>query len=299
MLNKYFSSFIVSGICFLALGITGCKKLFPSETIPCYGHIDSIGITTNYALNGTASANINCVWVYVDDQPAGAFEMPCTFPIVTSGGSHTISLYPGVTDDGMSATRSKYPFYTYSNNAVTLTQGKVTNLSFTTTYTDNTDFVWMEDFENPTISISTYTTQSDTSMFKAGAPDAFQGNYSGEVVLDSNSSYNHYEYVGISDSMSLPHNGSQVYLEMNYNTNTLFGVGIFYYDASYLAYIQQPVLVQIFPSTGWKKIYINLVPGIENKDGLFKIYFRLIRPYGATEAKLLLDNIKVLKFKGT
>lgn len=296
MVKKYSARLIMAGICLFALVMPSCKKLNPPETIPCYGHIDSIGFTVGTG-QGSASADINSAWVYVDDQPVGAFELPCTFPMVASNGTHTISIYPGVTVDGMNSTRNKYPFYTYYANPVNLTQGSTTKFAFTGTYTASTKFDWIEDFDGPGgITISKYS--GDTNMFKVGKPDAFEGSYSGEVLLDSNASINEVAYTGTSDSMTLPHNGTSVFMEINYNTNCLFTMGVFYYDAGTSSYIQGAQWVSAYATTGWKKMYIDLGPMVANLSGPFKIYFSVIRPYGTTEAKLMLDNIKVLQFKG-
>lgn len=302
MLKEYFAKFSVIGLCFIVLGTESCKKLVPPEVIPCYGHLDSINVdvSNNPTYYGTASSNITCAWVYVDDQPVGAFSMPCTFPILASSGTHTITIYPGITADGITSIREKYPFYAYYDEQVNITAGKVTMFKYTAQYTSNAQIDWLEDFDGPSnISISKSSPPSDTDMFKVGSPDAFE-NESGEVVLDSNNPSNyHTYYTGMSDSMTLPHDGSQVFMEMNYNANALFDVGVYYYDPAYSTYVPTNFLVYVYPTNGWKKMYIDLGPGVANHNtGPFKIYFSMVRPYGMTEAKLILDNIKVLQFKG-
>lgn len=296
MRKKYSSILLVCGLGLFYLAISSCKKLNPPETVPCYGHIDSIGMKVITG-QGTASAAITCAWVYVDDEPVGAFDLPCTFPMLASGGTHTISIYPGVIVDGMTSTRNKYPFYTYSQKDINITEGGITKFTDTAKYTSSTIFSFQEDFEGPG-SIHISKNSGDTGMFKVGAPDAFEGASSGEVVLDSNASMNHISYIGVSDTMTLPHDGTPVFMEINYKSNNLFTMGVFYKDAVTGNYIQRPIWVSAFPTSGWTKMYIDLGPMVANLNGPFMVYFSMVRSYGNPEAKLLLDNIKVLHLKG-
>lgn len=301
MIKKYCIPALFLSALIYMVGLSSCSLLDPPVTIPCYGHIDTMGITTNYASQGTASSSITCAWVYVDDQPVGAFALPCKFPMIAGTGSHLITIFPGITADGITSTREKYPFYTFYNTTVNIKQDSVVTFKYVPTYTSITQFDWMEDFEANGVSIATDTSETTRGnpaiiITSVGAPYAFQGNYSGEVLLDSNSQHNYTNYVGITlDTFNLPHDGSPVFMEMNYNTNALFGVGLCYGGSTTN---QLPVLVEIYPTTGWSKIYIDLGPAVANHQGSFYVYFSFQRPPGLAQAKLYLDNIKVMHNKG-
>jgi hypothetical protein len=295
MLKKY-SILLVIAVAFVCLfGSFSCNLINPPPVIPCYGHIDTMDITTNYPTEGSASSAISCAWVYVDDEPVGAFSLPCKFPIIAGTGSHLITIFPGITADGINSTREKYPFYTSYNTNVNIKQDSVVTFKYVPTYTSITLFDWLEDFEARGVSIATYlpgTTDSNTKMTPVGPPDAYQGQYSGEVILDTTL------YTGISiDTFNLPNDGSPVFLEMNYNTNNVFGVGLFY-DATQGDGYQEANSVELNPTTGWKKIYIDLGPFVANHPGPYKVYFVMQRQPGISSAKLLLDNIKVVHLKG-
>jgi len=299
MVKKYFIPTTFLSVLIYLISLASCNLINPPLSIPCYGHIDTMDITTAYPLQGTASSAITCAWVYVDDQPVGAFDLPCTFPMISSSGSHLITIFPGITADGISATREKDPFYTYYNSTVYIKQDSVTKFKFTPTYATSTVFDWMEDFESHGVTIVTYTPQTSTtaSLTTVGKPDAYEGNSSGEILLDSNASVNNILYTGVSlDTFNLPHDGSAVFMEINYNTNNTFGVGLF---TGYSTNITQlPILVEVYPTTGWKKMYIDLGPSIANQTGPFSVYFTMQRQTGLTQAKLLLDNIKLMHLKG-
>jgi hypothetical protein len=283
-----------------ALYLQSCNLINPPETIPGYGHIDSIGVSTTYATQGTASSKISCAWVYVDDQPVGAFDMPCTFPIIATNGVHTITIYPGVTADGASSTREKYLFYNFYSGYINITQGSVTKVQFNTQYRSSVQFDWKEDFEEPdtnVISLTRYPIGTDSVLMrKVKSPNAFQGTYSGEVDLDSAKAMDSVMiYEAYTDTMSLPHDGSSVFIEMNYKTNTPFGVGI----SPGFTFYTEPVFAFVLPGNGWQKIYIDITLALNNSQTpLFRIFFSMNRTRGV-QAQLLLDNIKVLHLKGS
>src|SRR5581483_7234769 len=104
-------------------------------------------------------------------------------------GTHTVIVIPGVTADGAASTREKYPFYSYYDSAVTITQGSITKFNFTAHYQSNVQFDWMEDFDGPSQYVTSLTRDNsgtDTNLiYKIGAPSAFEGLHSGQVLLDS------------------------------------------------------------------------------------------------------------------
>lgn len=299
MVKKYSPSFIFF-LLFQAVVFTSCQELTPPLVIPCYGHVDSISYhfdSLGFREN-SSYANITDAWVYLDNNPVGTFQMPCTFPMIASNGVHTITIYPGIIEDGIADMRTKYPYYTYYTVNVTLTQNQIVKFSPSVTYTSFAKFVWTENFETG-ISISSTNVASDTSMFRNNSPSAFQGNWEGAVILDSTNPTNYKTYyTGYGPTDSLIKNGStQVYLEINYKSNTLFSVGL-YETAGGDPYIPVAAIVYVLPSNGiWKKMYISLEETIaDNPNGEpFTIYFQMQRPAGDTLSYLYLDNIKLVE----
>src|ERR1035438_2123734 len=90
--------------------------------IPSYIHIDNISVNTHGTLYGSSSSKITDVWVYVDDQPIEAFELPATIPILMTG-VHTVIIKAGIKIDGISELRSIYPFYVPYTASMNLVAG--------------------------------------------------------------------------------------------------------------------------------------------------------------------------------
>ncbi len=289
--------FSLSGMACLAL--YSCQQLSPPLVIPAYGHVDSISYRFDTLLQSENSrwAGITDAWVYLDDNPVGAFQMPCTFPMIASNGMHTISIYPGIMMNGTADTRAKYPFYTYYTVNVNLTQGKTTRFSPTCTYTAFAHFAWLEYFSNG-CSITSKNLASDTVMNRV-VTGGFPCKYYGAAILDSNNPTRYQSlYQGVSDTMTLPKNNTlPVYLELNYNCNGGCLVGLYASVSGNALGYQLPASAFLIPTGGlWQKIYINLEPMISsNPNGEpFSVYFAMYRTPGSTQGYLYLDNIKLV-----
>jgi len=64
-------------------------------TIPTYLKIDSVYVNTYYPSEGSPSAKITDVWIYVDDKNMGVFELPALFPLLFEG-KHKLEIRPGI-----------------------------------------------------------------------------------------------------------------------------------------------------------------------------------------------------------
>jgi hypothetical protein len=293
MVKKYVVASLPLLILFM-VNLTSCSIFDPPVVVPCYGHIDSISYS--YLSENSTYASIQDAWVYLDDNPVGAFQIPCTFPMIGSDGVHQIKIYPGVKEGGVSSASAIYPLYTYYTGYITMKQNTVVKLNGAkVTYASFAKFPWTEDFESPISSvrkvfgsnvIMTVTRTPDTAL--PGAT-VFQGHQCGIVELNATNP----TFIGRSDSITLPHDGATpVWLEINYNSNNIFSVGLLGQDT--LNYL--PV-VYLYPSNGsWNKIYIPLEStiapaGVSQEP--FSVYFQMYNTAGV-KSVLLLDNIKLV-----
>ncbi len=284
------------GIIFSLLVTGGCRKMKSTQTIPSYLKIDSVYLETYYPVEGSESQEITDVWVYVDDQQMGVFQLPALFPVLAKG-KHKLEIRPGIKLNGISSTRVPYPFYhpiVYDN--FNFVPDSVLNLgNIKTKYYDNTKFVWLEDFEGSFISIQESET-SDTTLNQttpANNPEAFlssNSSYSGKIVLTQD----HPMYWGYTfDAYDLPRDGTPVALELNFKTDTPMVVGVL---TSLPGDFKWDDLVYLNKSPEWNKIYINIAPTTSRYSNAydFKIYFRAIIGSDADTGNIYIDNIKLL-----
>jgi len=263
-----------------------CELFDPKATIPAYIHIENINLATNYVKQGSTSSKFTDAWVYVDDQPIGAFPLPTTFPVLMSG-QHEVEVRGGIKIDGISANRTQYPFCSFYTQSVNLQSNVTVNIIPTVNYFPALTFEWLEDFENIGTSI-VRASGSDTSLHViVNNPLVFEGKKSGAVYLDASHTF----FEGLSAGAYTLPDASDVYLELNYNCNNSFSVGV-YSAASTTPYTTSYVNSS---NNQWNKIYINLVNEITTSySPPYSIFISMQQDNGVSLPVLYLDNIKLI-----
>ncbi len=295
--------------------LSSCQKFKGDQTIPAYIRIESISIQTNYEQEGAPTSNITDAWVYINNESIGAYELPVVFPVLASGLT-TVRVDPGIELNGIAALRSPYPFYKPIIQEVMLVEGEEVNLNtdtlfmggeyvlytMTTGYYENLDFVWIEDFEDPSLSLDS-TSKSRTDITRtepANDPEAFLADYSkysGLMILtEEKYLIDVATNVGNDDGFVLPKVGEPVFLEIDYKNNNYFTTGFYANELSQI--IQHPVL-NMNPTSEWKKIYVNLTPGVSSQTGAidFNIFFGAVKESGVDAPRILIDNVKLIHRK--
>ncbi len=259
--------------------------------------IDSVYIETDYPEQGSNSHKVTDVWVYLNKDLLGVFELPALFPVLAAG-VNDLEIRPGIWLNGIQSTRVTYPFYKpIVYDAFDFFPDSVHNLAdLKTTYYGNLDFAWKEDFEQTGLSL-VETSVSDTSIqltSPANSPDAFvtpTSKYSGVISLTEEKPI--YSAVSM-NSFPMPDIQSDpVLLELNFKSNNLFHVGLL---MNQFGGIKKVPLLIMKPTDEWKKIYVNLGPNIAiNSDAAnYKVYFEAGLETSKSSAKIYLDNIKLI-----
>lgn len=262
--------------------LPSCYK-FPGPSVPSYIRIDSIGLDCDYYTYGANTNNFTDAWVYVDDRVLGCYELPTTVPVLAKG-KHKITIRAGICVNGIGDARSYYTLVKPTTDSLFLVEDSIVNYYPTVTYypiNEGVQVGWIEDFETTNALLP--MSQSDAEVVRAGVEDShiwFHEPYSyhsGKVQLPPDSLdfwvSSADEFVFYKDYVEY------CLLEMDYNCNDTFFVGLSYYKNYTINY--HP-LVKVLPTdkqhdipSNWKKIYINLGPYMNaNIDAeYFKLYF--------------------------
>ena len=256
----------------LAVLTTGCKRDF---VIPAYLYIPYVEISTNYALEGSASHKIIDAWVYVDDNAQGVFQLPAKIPLPFAG-NHKVSILAGVLKDGKSVERIAYPFYSSFSQDLELTSKQVDTVVPILGYIGSTTFLVIENFDAPS---SAFGLTRTTDV-------VFEGTGSGLIrLIPSNT-----EITSESNYYPIPHDGSRVFLEFDYQNQTVFDILI--QDSEIL---QDQYIITITPKDLWNKVYVDLTAFVNRSPAdQYRIKFRCALPDGVSEAVNYWDNIKIL-----
>ena len=292
----------------VSLSLNSCEKGQP-EDIPSYIRIDRIKLSVSDG-QGSSSEKITDAWVFIDDELIGAFELRDSVPYLTipilKAGKHKLKIFPGIKMNGIAATRVPYSLYSPFETEINLVRDSVIrvhgNLAInngipTVKYSASAIFAWMEDFEQASLSIDS----TSRSLIKIGRTDDPQlifnlpgenNQFSGLVIVPSDTAI--FECVS-HEQFVLPKNGKDIFLELNYKTNNAVTIGLFVNTS--LQTIQEPLMV-LNRNSEWKKIYINLTSAVSmHQDASsFRIFFGIVKEHDVAEARLLLDNIKLVHF---
>jgi hypothetical protein len=277
------------------------KENFKAE-IPSYLKINAIDLETD-SFDGSDSQKITDAWVTMDGIFLGAFEIPCTIPILAEG-EHEFAISAGIKANGISATRIRYPFYSicnlfYNNATEQILEGKVNlyrdstvTVSATTTYTDNTNFLFIESFEDAGIIVEP-STESDTTLQKTNIDSlVFEGYGSGLVELDSVNDF--FELIN-SEFVTLNSIYNDNMLELNYKSDHSFKVGIAV-KSTETGEINRFEALHIDSSSVWNKIYVHMTNQVNlgTTSDEFGVFIGMKKRANVETATFYFDNIKWL-----
>jgi hypothetical protein len=159
-----------------------------------------------------------------------------------------------------------------------------------TTYPSFSNFSFIQDFEGTFITGTGFcdSTGSDTTMHISNAPaNEMEGQY-GEVYLSGIKT----QYYGVTCTKYALQNTPPIFLEMNYNCNTQFSVGVVAYDASN-NYLGQAIALTLRPNFGWNKVYVNLNNAVIGFGAAkYSIFFSMTKL--GDPSYFYLDNVKLI-----
>jgi hypothetical protein len=292
---KYFLFFLIFTSIFSA-----CEIINPDEKIPGYIYIDTVIVKSNIAFEGSNSQKISDVWVRVEANneniPQGIYQLPAKFPILNTGKVKII-IYAGIKNNGIASSRATYPYYQEYIVDTIIEEGKITTIKPIVKYAENTDFLLLENFEDPGLKLKT-TSKSNVNLIHSNE-DVFEGDYSGLIELNNEDSI--FECIAI-DSVILPKNQTPVYFEMDYKSNIdldlpsddIFTVGLFVTKSSKI--IQESIIYLNSTNGKWNKIYIDFTNTItNNQDALhFRVFIGAKKSKLHKDVKIGIDNLKLV-----
>lgn len=284
-------------ISFFLLVLFGCQTKDQAASIPTYLYIPAFTIENENSQTNMDiySEKISDVWVYLDNDNQGAYELPALIPIAESG-DHRIELRPGIKNAGIAVDRHPYPYYElYDLGTYNFKPGTTDTLRPITFYDDAPNPIitaWEEGFEGPGVNY-TISPNSDTIVHlidSANYPElVFKDAKSGAIILEEPG----HLFEMISPSLyNLPGNNIPIYLELNYKSNHDFRVGLYLYNKTE----QIPIYV-VTEQDNWNKIYLDFTKYIAAAPGSdINIFIGFTRSESEPRVEMYLDNIKLIHF---
>ena len=262
----------------LVLLFTACEVINPEEDIPSFISINEF----EHAEVGTAK--IVDAWVYIDNDLQGIYPLPNTIPVLKNG-EQKLYVAPGIKENGISATRTNYPFYVWHQEEVNLSPLDTTYINPSTSYISDC-IQWEENLNGAGSSFHQNLFEYGVDMISDTSVMTTSGY--GEIILDGEK----VRFECTTDPLFMPKD-RRVYLEMDYKCNTPFLVNLYKFTP---AYATPNTVMLLHEQEEWNKIYIylseHIAPHTDAND--FSLSFLMFRDSTLAQSELLIDNVKIL-----
>ena len=283
---RWYNQKVMLGMVLFTTAFCSCDMINPEEGVPAFVAIDTFLLSTNTYSEGPNNHNITDVWMSVNGDFIGVFELPVEMPVLQTGEAN-IFITAGIKNNGISASREKYPFYTSVQIDTVLHEGETLSLTPRVSYKPETIIDWFENFEDPGVTFDT-TSLSDVAIHDT----LIDGSKVGAVILQGDLE----DFQAVSfDAFAFPEPSIAFFLEMDYKCDHEFEVGLVISEDGILS--TEPVML-INPIDHWNKIYIDLrlMASSYNTASSYAVYFAASKWESVERAEILLDNIKILHF---
>lgn len=297
----------ISTFTVLFIGISGCHILNEPEDLPAYITVEDVGVFyTRPSETGVSTPNVTDVWISIDDDQLGVYHLPRTFPFLPRDRNRVkISARAGIRVNGISTTRSAYPFYTTWDTTVDIDYFDSIKINPRVSYENNVLVSWNADFE--TASSSAFFIPAPGSGIELERTEwpaeerplrKHNGLYFGKGHGDPGQLM--YLLLGSNNFRQNTFVGAPVFLEMEYDATQEFQVNIRYtdregtFDETPVMYLNPTRSYNEDPE--WNKIYIEftekLMDPLMNIDK-YGISLRATAP-DDSPAEFNFDNVKIV-----
>ncbi|MBR5253953.1 MAG: hypothetical protein IKV46_02810 [Bacteroidales bacterium] len=293
---------ILSIIILSSLILSSCDNFKGEQEVPSFIKFDGFYMVENPDFIFSQSSDlltcdIRDVWVYIDGNYLGAYPLPCSIPILKEG-KHKIDLRPGIIYNGMNNMREEYVFYTSHIDSLDLRPGEEIHIEKQPIMyrTDRCNIAFKETFESYFINFqqANVINEEPKTMTVINNDSVAYGNSCGAIYYEEQG---HNRYISI-DSIFC-NNKQGVILEIDYNSNIPFEVGIYGRSSSAEANKFISAVRLTPPNNGkWQKSYIILTK-VWNTLGYpqnFHIYLEAFNPNNTKNSFVHVDNIKVVHY---
>lgn len=267
------------------------------EPIPSYVHIDSLTVQAS-SLQGNSVHDIRFINAFVDGEPLGVFELPATIPVLKDG-KHLFTITPAVALNGSNNQLAQHTSFLPTDSSLLLTRGKVVTYSNPLLkFRTNAEFVWLEDFEDNSSSVSAVSKATEDTTFIDESAFDLNGRFSGKskvyhAKIAPSDSFKYLDLASFKAFSNLPNNATDVYLEFDILSDIPVQLALKRSNSTGSTYI--PYLYIYGTDKIWKRFYVNLnyETGGQPAGSTYQIFFSSDIGASSTEHIIQLDNIRL------
>jgi hypothetical protein len=232
---------------------------------------------------GSNSNNISDIWLYVNDNFQGIYPIGKIMPIMAEKTAN-ITMFAGIKNNGIAATRLPYPFYDNYRFTHELVPGETKVIVPKFKYLSGCVFPINDAFD---VGGSQFFSVGDSAYTITFDPTKTFGGTGGSVFMSmSDAKPSARMKSGL--PMGLPTGGAAVYLEMNYKCNQQITVGVIGGSTD------ERSILTLRATDEWKKIYVSLTNGISNQPtySFYDVYIDARKEVDRPE--IFIDNVKLV-----
>ncbi|MBP9068286.1 MAG: hypothetical protein KBG47_02180 [Bacteroidia bacterium] len=270
---------------FIFILIFSCKKTFKPATDAFFVNTEKVTVITQPG-QGYGSHNITDLWLYTNGDFKGAYPIGAKMPVMIEDGKSVINVFAGIKNNGISETRINWLFYEPIKLDTVVASGQNIVRNFAFKYRTSVVFPWVEGFELPGFSLIRSSISDTTYKLHTNDEHVFEGNKSIELGLSGSALTAQLE---TATTHSLPLSTSNVYLEIDYKSNTDFIIGTSTNGVFYES-------ITITPKENWHKIYVHIAESVnmDKTTSMKKIIIKIKRNQNISEQKVYIDNLKLV-----
>lgn len=280
---------------------TSCEVFDREEPIPSWIEVDVFEIRDNPSIaEGDLSEDIRDVWLTIDGERIGTFELPARIPVLDAG-PHEIVVAPGIFVSGQTDLRDRYLFYKSDTFDIDLKAGETYKLEPETRYLNSSlqEILVIEDFEDGDDRMS--TTGSTNAAFERVSDPNIVAYGDGCGVMYLNETVTN-AVMRTNGTIGLP-NSDAVFFELDIASDYYVQYGVYVNSLT----SDQAIDVYLMKPTGsdnWKKQYVGLGSTIQTAYGFYSpesFYIYAQAMYNADSlpkvGTVKIDNVKMLYVK--
>ena len=289
---------LVFVVLLLVLGTTfmffSCNIGFDRAETPHYLYFKNIDLSTKLHSEGAPSHDITELWIYANGDFLGAFNKQKPIPVISNSENIELNIFAGIRANGSKQDIQLYYLLQDISFVLKYSEGKIDTLDAVFNYSDNANFVFIEDFENGNIFTNDLDGDPNTAV-SVSKTDPHSGVNCGKIIMDSENST--FKVTSSADFFQIPQYGNVTFLELDYKCNSDMIIGLTGKDLNSGQEYSNDI-IYLTEQENWNKLYLNLTSTIQNSGlGLYKIYFKSEHDTKNDKTEISLDNIKLLYLK--
>ena len=287
-------SLTCSVILFFAVSLAISCKRSDSDLVPAFISVNAYSLQTDPATQGSNSSGITEFWCYTDGDILGVVDTPVSLPLLKQG-RQTINVFPGIKNNGMGASRIRYPFYASFDTTLDVVPGQTYTLKPRFRYIDNAVIDATRSFESGNFLTAATGNEGSFELIDQTGFPAY-GVRCGRLSLPAGATLLSY----LDQTSFSVTSGSVAFLEMDYSCNNTFSVGVYVLQGGTSIKVPELYLKPTQASAeglpNWNKIYMDL--GMVAKQYPNATSYNLFIECTRNEASvpvIYLDDIKIVK----